>query len=147
MRSGDSWKQIPEQEWQQRLAELRTLALRRLARVGINVSADEADGVPSVAGMILESPAGGRVRPLLADAQAQARAVIKDLGDPSVQTDDDVPSALSDVVFSYAMYAAEAGYLFGVIVGANTSWPVVAGLEAPYAPPTSSRRGKKAGTK
>lgn len=145
MTSRESWKPITEQEWQQRLSEIRALALRRLACVGINVDANETDAIPGVASLVLERPEGTALRPALRHSKALAEAAIDALGDPRVPYEKGELAGLSNVVFDYVMDVAEAGYLFGVIVGANTSWAVVTGMEPPSATPAMRRKAKKGG--
>ncbi|MEP7307315.1 MAG: hypothetical protein ABJA98_17540 [Acidobacteriota bacterium] len=139
-RSADEWTPVTPREWAKSLERARGLALRRQANVGLDMSADSSD-IGDVASMILCSPLGADLVPRLAACQAKAKALVESFRNPQVRSgeDDDFddPGA---VLFSYYMAIADASFLFGLIAGTQTTWPVVAALKPPCRPPM--RKGK-----
>ena len=142
----DDWQQIPPAEWSRRLAQAQALALSNLARHGLDYNSDD-----SIAGLILESETGAAVAPQLKHTQDAVRASLHDLymnqGMKHYVGSSEEP--IDDEIFNYAMAAAEAGFLFGVLTGAHVSPTMVAAIAAPSAPPVARtpRAGKKGGAR
>jgi hypothetical protein len=120
--------------WRRFVRELSERMSARIALAGL----DPANGAPdSPASMVLCDPAGVRLRPRLAVSKAQCDAFVALTGNPWIADE-----CLEDALFVYAMDAADAGFLLGVIAGTALRLPVVEALE----PAIARRAGGRSGT-
>jgi hypothetical protein len=124
------WVELPAEEWQRRLEQARAQAMDVLATAGLDTDTDEK----SPAALICEGALGPSLRPNLDIDRQHLRHLIELAMRRGPEFRD-----FEEALVQYEGAVAEAAYRFGVIAGCHVSWPMVAAMPAPYAPPPAPR--------
>ncbi len=120
-------------EWARRLQSARAVALKRLARFGLDpVDCDEQNddrrrNINNVVATILDTECGAQLTPGLESLQADVEPLFDALRETAIVDPD-------AVIYNYAAAAVKAAFLFGVITGTATTWETVQAIAPPYVP-------------